>query len=117
MPSFAHLTAALAFTSTALATPVQVNKREAFSVQQVPHGTYLKNGPQQKVKALRKFGKTVPQSLLEAADARANVFTASAVNGTDPAVPSDEYDSSYLSPVTVGSKTVQLDFDTGSADL
>ena len=117
MPSFAHLTAALALTGTALATPVQVNKRETFSVKQVERGTYLKNGPEQKVKTLRKYGKPVPQSLLDAAENRANVFTVTAVNGSAPAVPGDEYDSLYLSPVTVGSKTVQLDFDTGSSDL
>ena len=43
--------------------------------------------------------------------------TAAAVTGSDPANPSDDYDSSYLSPVTIGSTTVNLDFDTGSADL
>lgn len=102
-----------------IASPVE--KRSAFSVEQVPHTTYLKNGPAQKVKTLRKYGKPVPQSLLDAAESRDAVgetFTASAVgDGSDPAVPSDQYDSSYLSPVTVGSTTVELDFDTGSADL
>jgi hypothetical protein len=43
--------------------------------------------------------------------------TAAANTGSDPANPSDEYDSSYLSPVTIGTTTVNLDFDTGSADL
>lgn len=117
MPSFTHLTAALAFASTAIATPVQIDKRSTFSVQQVERTTYLKNGPEQKVKALRKYGKAVPQSLLDAAENRANVFSVTAVNGSAPAVPGDEYDSLYLSPVTVGDTTVQLDFDTGSSDL
>ena len=40
-----------------------------------------------------------------------------ASTGSEPANPSDEYDSSYLGPVTIGSTTVNLDFDTGSADL
>ena len=43
--------------------------------------------------------------------------TAAAVTGSEPANPSDDYDSSYLSPVTIGTTTVNLDFDTGSADL
>jgi hypothetical protein len=73
-------------------------------------------GAAQVVKTLRKYGKTVPESLIAAADASATV-QADADTGTDPAVPSDQYDSSYLSPVTVGSSTVHLDFDTGSADL
>ncbi|KAH7389914.1 aspartic protease PEP1 [Pyrenochaeta sp. MPI-SDFR-AT-0127] len=120
MPSFIQLTAALALSGTALSTPVQLNKRGTFSVQQVERTTYLKNGPEQKVKALRKYGKAVPQSLLAAAENRASaadVFSIESVNGSAPAVPGDEYDSLYLSPVTIGSKTVQLDFDTGSSDL
>lgn len=75
-----------------------------------------KTGPQQVAKTLRKFGKTVPDNILAAVDNAASVQAASDT-GTDPAVPSDQYDSSYLSPVTVGSNTVHLDFDTGSADL
>lgn len=120
MPSFTQWTAALALTSTALSTPVQLDKRGAFSVHQVERTTYLKNGPEQKVKTLRKYGKPVPQSLLAAAENRANaaeVFSVEAVDGSAPAVPGDEYDSLYLSPVTIGSKTLQLDFDTGSSDL
>jgi hypothetical protein len=98
------------------------DKRSAFSVEQVPRSIHLKNGPQQKVKALRKHGKAVPEHLIQAADLRASmadssVVTAAAADGTVPAVPNDEYDSAYLSPVTVGSTTVHLDFDTGSSDL
>jgi aspergillopepsin I len=119
MPSFAQLTAALAFASTVVATPVQLNKGTSFSVEQVPRSTYLKNGPEQKIKALRKHGKAVPQSLIEAAQNRASntVVAAAAASGSVPATPNDEYDSAYLSPVTVGSTTVHLDFDTGSSDL
>lgn len=122
MPSIAYLTAALAFTSAVVATPVQLEKRGAFTIHQVERSTFLKNGPAQKVKTLRKFGKPVPAALLAAAEARvtsAEVFAAAAgtASGTDAANPSDDYDSSYLSPVTVGSTTVQLDFDTGSSDL
>jgi hypothetical protein len=116
MPSFTYLTAALALTGAVSATPVQ--KRDAFSVEQVPHKTFLKNGPAQVAKTLRKFGKPVPAHILAAAEDRASVFTTDAVgDGSDPAVPGDSYDSSYLSPVTIGSTTVHLDFDTGSADL
>lgn len=114
MPSFTYLTAALALTSTIAATPVQ--KRDAFSVEQVKHSVHLKNGPAQVAKTLRKYGKVVPEHIQAAADARANTVTAAAT-GSEPANPSDEYDSSYLSPVTIGSTTVNLDFDTGSADL
>lgn len=116
MPSFAHLTAALALAGSAVATPVQLDKRATFSVQQVERTTYLKNGAEQKVKTLRKYGKPVPQSLLDAVE-NAAVFSIEDVNGSAPAVPGDQYDSLYLSPVTIGSTTLQLDFDTGSSDL
>ncbi|KAH6644538.1 aspartic peptidase domain-containing protein [Boeremia exigua] len=114
MPSFTYLTAALALTSAVAANPVQ--KRDAFSLQQVKHNIHLKNGPGQIAKTLRKYGKAVPEHIQAAADTRANAVTALA-SGTEPANPSDDYDSSYLSPVTIGTTTVNLDFDTGSSDL
>jgi hypothetical protein len=119
MPSIAHLTAALALAGSVAANPIQLDKRSAFSVEQVQHSTHLKNGPADKIKALRKYGKAVPESLLKAAENRANtvVVEASANSGSVGASPSDQYDSSYLSPVTIGSQTFHLDFDTGSSDL
>lgn len=38
-------------------------------------------------------------------------------SGSATATPSDSYDSEYLVPVSVGGQTLNLDFDTGSADL
>jgi hypothetical protein len=114
MPSFTYLTAALVLAGSVVATPIE--KRDAFTVEQVARGTFRKNGPAQMAKTYRKFGKTVPDHILAAAENTATV-QAAADTGSDPAVPSDQYDSSYLSPVTVGSNTLHLDFDTGSADL
>ena len=71
MPSFTYLTAALALTGAVAANPVQ--KRDAFSVEQVKHSVHLKNGPGQVAKTLRKYGKVVPEHIQSAADARANV--------------------------------------------
>ena len=118
MPSFTYLAAALALTGAVSANPIQ--KRDTFSVEQVHHSTFLKNGPAQVAKTLRKYGKAVPAHILAAAENRAGAaeFTTAAVgDGSAPATPGDDYDSSYLSPVTIGSTTVNLDFDTGSADL
>jgi len=118
MPSLTYLAAALVFASAVVATPVQIDKRDKFSVPQVPHGTYFKNGPEQKIRTLLKYGKEVPQSLLDAASNRAQqegVVSADSSTGSEPANPSDNYDSSYLSPVTVGTTSLNLDFDTGSA--
>jgi|TARA_R110002003_G_scaffold130_6_gene12202 aspergillopepsin I len=116
MPSLTYLTAALAFTTSVIATPVQLEKRKAFTVDQVQRGLYRKNGPEQIAKTLRKYGKAVPDYILAAVENNKAV-EAAADSGTAPAVPGDAYDSSYLSPVTVGSTTLHLDFDTGSSDL
>ncbi|KAJ5029158.1 aspartic peptidase domain-containing protein [Bipolaris maydis] len=119
MPSIINITAALALAGSVAANPIQLDKRGAFSINQVPHSTHLKNGPAEKVKALRKYGKAVPENLLKAAENRANtvVVEASASSGSVTATPSDQYDTSYLCPVTIGTQTFQLDFDTGSSDL
>lgn len=119
MPSFASLTAVLALVSAISATPVELHRRTTFSIKQVERKTFLKNGPLSVAKTLRKFGKPVPAHIQKAADLGPSEDTvaAAAANGTAPAVPGDQYDSLYLSPVTLGNTTVQLDFDTGSADL
>ena len=79
MPSFTYLTAALALTSAVVATPVQ--KRDAFTVEQVEHSVHLKNGPAQIAKTLRKYGQVVPSHIQKAADARANVCSSSETHG------------------------------------
>ncbi|KAF1950057.1 acid protease [Byssothecium circinans] len=118
MPSFATITAALALVGSALATPVELKKRE-FSVQQVERKIFLKNGPASVAKTFRKFGKAVPDHILKAAERgpSENDVAIQADNGSAPAVPGDAYDSLYLSPVEIAGKTVHLDFDTGSGDL
>lgn len=102
------LVAALAFFGSVNASPVELHKRKAFSLHQVERKKFLRNGPRQMAKDLAKYNIQVPESVIVAA---------AAVNGSAPAVPVDEYDSLYLTPVTVGNSTVQLDLDTGSADL
>ncbi|KAF2787683.1 acid protease [Melanomma pulvis-pyrius CBS 109.77] len=109
MPSIASLTAALAFAGAVVANPIELQKRKAFSIHQEERTTFAKNGAQSRVNTLRKFSKPVPANILAAA--------AAGPTGTAPAVPGDAYDSLYLSPVTIGNTTLQLDFDTGSADL
>lgn len=58
-----------------------------------------------------KYSAAVPQVVAKAAQK-----AASSNDGTVAAAP-EQYDSEYLSPVNVGGTTLQLDFDTGSADL
>ncbi|KAF2034105.1 Asp-domain-containing protein [Setomelanomma holmii] len=116
MPSLAYLTAALAFTTSVVANPVNVEKRKTFTVEQVQKSTFRKNGAEQLAKTIRKYGKAVPDHVLAAVE-NSKAVQAAADSGTVTAAPGDAYDSSYLSPVTVGTSTLHLDFDTGSSDL
>ncbi|KAL1616188.1 hypothetical protein SLS56_011512 [Neofusicoccum ribis] len=107
MPSFKSAAALAAMVGVALATPIE--KRGTFSLKQVQKGTYLKNGPASVVKTFNKYGKEAPSEVIAAA--------AAAATGEVTTEPGDEYDSLYLTPVTVGSVEMELDIDTGSADL
>ena len=105
-------TVALALAGVLDASPIQ--KRDGgdtFSVEQVHVAYKLKNGPGQIAQTLQKYGQEVPENIQVAA----NILAAS--TGTEPANPSDQYDSAYVCPVVVGNTTLQLDFDTGSSDL
>ncbi|KAF2492385.1 Asp-domain-containing protein [Lophium mytilinum] len=107
MPSFASLTALVAAVGLVAASPVSLEKRKAFTVEQVEKGKFIRNGAASVASTYLKYGKAVP----------ANIAAAAAAQGSVAASPSDEYDSSYLCPVDVGGTTMELDFDTGSADL
>lgn len=112
MPSLtSSITALVALVGLVGASPVELEKRRTFSIDQVQRKIFEKNGARSTVKTLRKFGAKVPENLLAAAAAGPNG------TGTAEAVPGDQYDSLYLSPVDIAGSTVHLDFDTGSADL
>ncbi|KAJ5894283.1 hypothetical protein N7495_005974 [Penicillium taxi] len=109
MVVFSKLAAAvavLAYISSAMPT---ANTRKGFSVSQVakPAGTKTRtiNLPRIYASALSKFGAVVPSNIL-----------AAAANGTAVTTPEVD-DIEYLTPVTIGGSTLNLDFDTGSADL
>ena len=79
----------------------------AFRVDQTVAKSRILSGPAALAKVYGKYGKAAP----------ADVKAAAASNdGTVPANP-EQYDSEYLSPVTIGGQTLNLDFDTGSSDL
>ena len=99
--------------SLAGAAPVEVEKAVpagSFRVHQVAVRPGIKtSGPHAVLKTYLKYGKTPP----------ADVSNAALYNdGTVTANPT-QYDSEYLERVVVGTPGVplNLDFDTGSADL
>lgn len=108
-----YTTAALVASATlGLAAPAEVIGKQAFQVNQVAKGTVLKSGPIQMQKTYLKYasaGAVAPADVVSAA-------AAASQSGTVAASP-EQYDQAYLCPVTVGGKTLMLDFDTGSADL
>ncbi|KAI9711245.1 MAG: Type I transmembrane sorting receptor [Bogoriella megaspora] len=79
-----------------------------FKISQVATGRkFTRNGAQSVMKTYQKFSKTVPSHVQAAA---------AAVSGAATTTP-EPNDQEYLTPVTVGNNTLNLDFDTGSADL
>ena len=101
-----QLTAASALISITSASPVE-KRKEAFSVHQTIPKPFIKSGPAAVAAVYKKYGGTAPKDVLAAAAAN---------DGTVTTTP-EQYDSEYLTPVSVGGQTLNLDFDTGSSDL
>jgi aspergillopepsin I len=74
--------------------PSHVGTTQTFSVQQVPNLKHVRHGPSALLKAYRKYGATVPDSLLQAASRKgSSVAAAAAPRSTGSAVTTpEEYD-------------------------
>ena len=101
-----QLIAASALISITSGSPVE-KRKEAFSVHQTIAKPFIKSGPAAVAAVYKKYGGTAPKDVLAAAAAN---------DGTVTTTP-EQYDSEYLTPVTIGGQTLNLDFDTGSSDL
>ncbi|KAL8914794.1 MAG: hypothetical protein Q9171_000630 [Xanthocarpia ochracea] len=92
----------------AVASPVNLQSRAGdFIVHQTIPKPFKKSGPAAMLSTYGKFNACAPEDVIKAATAN---------DGTVSASPA-QYDSEYLSPVTVGGQTLNLNFDTGSSDL
>jgi hypothetical protein len=103
MPSLVSALWALAVVSFTLATPIW-RANQTFTIYEVPKPFIP--GPVRLLKRYRKYGIIPPPEALAAAVASSSVTATPERN--------DWY---YLCPVTIGGQTLNLDFDTGSADL
>lgn len=109
MHTFTTILAGACLASVALSKPVpQVSTKKGFTITgsvPIPLPAY----PVQLANVFRKYGKPVPDHVAAAAAAATS-------NGSVPATP-EASDVAYLCPVNIGGQTLNLDFDTGSADL
>ncbi|KAL8689839.1 MAG: hypothetical protein Q9224_004550 [Gallowayella concinna] len=104
------LGAALVLFVFAAASPVELRPRVGvsnFIVHQSTPKPFKKSGPAAVLSTYIKYNATAPEDVVNAAAAN---------DGTVTTTPT-QYDSQYLTPVTVGGQTLNLDFDTGSSDL
>ncbi|KAL9584719.1 MAG: hypothetical protein Q9212_001951 [Teloschistes hypoglaucus] len=101
------LAAASAFSVFAAATPIDLQPRNKdFMIHQsVPKP--FQPGPVKMLSTYAKYNATAPPDVVKAAQANDGSVT------TTP----EQYDTEYLTPVTVGGQTLNLDFDTGSSDF
>lgn len=109
MVVFSKITVVLAgLASVTSAVPTGSSRKSTFTVNQkarpVAQPKSL-NLPGMYAASLSKFGAVVPASIKAAAE-----------SGTAVTTP-EQNDLEYLTPVNVGGTTLNLDFDTGSADL
>ncbi len=100
------LAAASALIAIASGSPVE-KRKTAFTVHQTVPKPFIKSGPAAVAAVYAKYGATPPKDVVDAATSNDGTVT------TNP----QQYDSEYLTPVTIGSQTLNLDFDTGSSDL
>lgn len=89
-----------------------------FSVQQVPNANYIRHGPTELAKVYRKYTGAVPQHILAAINSTRAGRASGGGTGSASTTP-EQYDSEYLTPVSIGTpaQVLNLDFDTGSSDL
>jgi len=111
MHSFITSAALVASATLSLAAPAELVGRSTFNVKQVAAGKTYKSGPIQMMKTYNKYAKVGAQAPSVVVDA------AAAAQSGDVTANPEQYDESYLCPVTVGGQTLNLDFDTGSSDL
>ena len=105
-----NIAAASALLTIASASPLVDKRQKAnkdFTVKQSVAKPSIKSGPAALAGTYAKFGKPVP----------AHIAAAAADNDGTVTTSPTQYDSEYLTPVTIGGQQLTLDFDTGSSDL
>ena len=93
-------------------TALSIESRGTFSVVQKLNTTFVRNGPAAFARGLlgsiSEYNKPLHHN---------SVVATSGNQGSVTATPADEYDVQYICPVDFDGQTLNLMFDTGSADL
>lgn len=109
MVVFSKITVVLAgLASVSSAVPTGSSRKSSFTINQQARPVAQPkavNLPGMYAAALSKYGAAVPAGVKAAAESGSAVTTP------------QNNDEEYLTPVNVGGTTLNLDFDTGSADL
>lgn len=122
--SLASLLATILLLSITFAAPNKVQRR-SFKIHQKRHDlTGSRSGAMAMERAYRKFGfpppKTSSARESDASRTKRNSVKERALERklavSKIEASAQEADSEFLSPITIGGQTVNLDFDTGSAD-
>ena len=110
------LTTVLALTVAAQAAPTAEKRAtNTFSIPAIRNTQYVRNGTAAMLKAYKKYDLKPTQQF---SGSFLNEIGASRKrqDGSVTASPASE-DVEYLVPVSIGGQTLNLDFDSGSADL
>lgn len=107
----------LALALAAQAAPTERAASGSFSIPAVHNVNHVRNGTAAMLKAYKKFNLK-PSAEQKLSNAFWNELSLSRKRQDGSATASPDPDNvEYLVPVTVGGQTLNLDFDTGSADL
>lgn len=109
------LTIVLALAVAAQAAPTSERAVSSFSLPAVHNTAGVRNGTAAMLKAYSKWGLTPTKLFSDNFLSQLNLL-GKRQDGSAPASP-DSNNVEYTVPVTIGGQELNLDFDTGSADL
>jgi aspergillopepsin I len=123
-PSHVHLRFKMLYTATVLALalaaqamPTERTTSSSFSIPAVHNTNHVRNGTAAMLKAYKKFNLQ-PSTSQALSESFWNELSRSRKRQDGVVTASPDPDNvEYLVPVTIGGQTLNLDFDSGSADL
>ncbi len=119
----------LSFDALAAPAPRPARKSRSFQIERVKRSDYVAHGPTALRKAFRKFGipsidfSNITLNDFEPFDLKTSAVKTNQNTIDEPdqagavSATSVQGDVEFISPVTIGGQTVNMDFDTGSADM